>query len=525
LSDPWHTTFIAAPLGTDLGMHALMPLAGIAMLPVTLIFGPSAAYNLLSVMLPGLLAYAMYRLARLWVPSQTGAIASGAFFGFSAMLDFQTWVHLNLAVGAIFLPLTLEAAVRLRRRPGPGQAIILGTVLGASLLVDQESAVLALIVALLAIGPWLLSMQRSRYLLAGLAGLVAVAVAGPQLVAIVHANLAGSPPSDLDSSAYLLGIKLPDMFLASPRVASFGLGLGHAENASTYGLLPTLLALTGLVLAWRRRSARLLALMWLAAAALALGADLIAGHGRFTPVAQLWHGVEVSLVLPFTWFARIPGLSGFREPSRIAELGLIPMALLAGFTVSWLRYHARYLLVVVFVLGVFEAGLTTPPNAVQTMPTGLPALDQPIAADHSRSVVLDIPFGLRGGTGISGLPFSPETQVLATADGHPLADALLSRVPTTTRNGINAEPFYADLISVQTGHHQFTPAQVLAASQNAVRMDIGWVLLWVANKHLRDFLITTGFNYAYRADGVSVWQPDSYASGASSHLRHWMTSI
>ena len=58
--------------------------------------------------MPGLLAYAMYRLARLWVPSQLGAIAAGVFFGFSSMLDFQTRVHINLAAGALFLPITLE---------------------------------------------------------------------------------------------------------------------------------------------------------------------------------------------------------------------------------------------------------------------------------------------------------------------------------------------------------------------------------------------------------------------------------
>jgi len=35
------------------------------MFPVTLAFGPSAAYNLLNILLPGLACYAMYRAARL----------------------------------------------------------------------------------------------------------------------------------------------------------------------------------------------------------------------------------------------------------------------------------------------------------------------------------------------------------------------------------------------------------------------------------------------------------------------------
>ena len=350
-------------------------------------------------------------------------------------------------------------------------------------------------------------MHWLRLVLAAVVGVTAIAVAAPQIVAIVHANAAGVPSATLNGASYLEGIKLPDMFLASPRVTSFGLSIGHAENSSTFGFIPSLLALVGLALAWRRRSAWKLAALWLAASALAIGADLILPGGTATPIAQLWDGVRVSLVLPYTWFIRIPGLIGFREPSRIAEVGLLSIALLAGYTVNWLRYHARHLLVVVLVLGVFEAGLTTPPHRGSTMPTGLPALDQPIASDHSRSVVVDVPFGLRGGTGITGMPFPYETQVLATADQHPLADALLSRVPIATATGISSEPFYHDLLSVQTGHHDFTPVQLFEAAINARQMHIGWVLLWEYNKHLRQYLEMTGFNYAYSADGASVWRP------------------
>lgn len=568
LRDPFVTNDIAAPVGTQLGLHALMPLAGVVMLPVTETFGPSASYTLLSILLPGLMGYAMYRVARLWLPSQIGAIAAGAFFGFSGMLSYQTWVHINLAAGALFLPLALEAAIRLRRKSSPGQAAVVGVVLGAAMLVDQESAVLTLFLAVMALLPWLLPYLASapapkpgpepeqfptdddtepiprpntslparavavltrraltewarrtwglilrvrvrwlRALLFGLAGAVALIVAGPQLIAIAHANAAGSPPASLSAPAYLQGIRLPDMFLPSPRVTAFGLTIRHSRNSSAFGAIPPLLALIGLVLAWRRRNAWLLALLWLGAAVLSLGSDIILRSGTLTPAPEMFDGVQVSSVLPFTWFVRIPGLSGFREPSRIAELGLVAVALLAGYTVNWVRYHARALLAGVLALGLLEAGLATPPGA-KTMPTSYPALDRPIAADHSRSVVLDIPFGLRGGTGITGLPFVAQSQVLATADGHPLADALLSRVPTSTINAIDAEPFYHDLLRAQTGHHQFSQPEIQQAAENAAHMHIGWVLLWVFNKHLRAFLVQTGFSYSYRADGASVWRPD-----------------
>ncbi len=169
LGNPWFTSFIAAPAGAQLGYHALMPLEGFVMVPVTLAFGPSVSYNLLSVLMPGLLCYAMYRAARLWLPSQAGAIAAGAFFGLSSDLAWHSWYQLNLAAGALFLPLALEAAVRLRRSPGMRQAVILGVVLGASLLTDQESAVLVVILAALVLLPWLLK-GRAPEGPAGMAG-------------------------------------------------------------------------------------------------------------------------------------------------------------------------------------------------------------------------------------------------------------------------------------------------------------------------------------------------------------------
>ena len=157
LGNPWFTTQMAAPVGIQMGFGTTMPLAGLIMTPVTLAFGPSAAFSLLTIIAPGLACYVMYRAARLWLAGP-GAIAAGALFGLSAMLDWQDWYHLNIALGTLFLPMTLEAAVRLRRRPGRRQAVILGLVLGASVLVNQESAVLAAVLAAIILLPWILGL-------------------------------------------------------------------------------------------------------------------------------------------------------------------------------------------------------------------------------------------------------------------------------------------------------------------------------------------------------------------------------
>src|SRR6266480_3119146 len=229
LGNPWFTPLMAAPVGVQLGFHTMMPLPGVVFTPVTLAFGPAFSYNLWTVILPGLLCYATYRAARLWLRSATGAAGAAVFFGLSCMLTQQDWYHLNIALGAMFLPMALEASVRLRRTPGRRQAIILGLVMGAAVLCDQESAVLAAIVVALVLLPWLLRHpgwpRLWPVLLACATGTV---LASPQIIAMLQ-EIVGShgglsiPPPLLAVSYKQYGIGLPGMFTPTPRVTTFGL--------------------------------------------------------------------------------------------------------------------------------------------------------------------------------------------------------------------------------------------------------------------------------------------------------------
>jgi hypothetical protein len=556
LSNPWFTRSITAPVGVQLGYHALMPLEGVVMLPVTLLFGPSASYYLLSILMPGLLCYAMYRAARLWLPSQTGAIAAGGFFGLSSIMAWHAWYQLNLAAGALFLPLALEAAVRLRRSVGGRgggwgkQAVILGVIAGASLLTDQESFVLVLIVIAGALLPWLAGplLRRARLLpwrprgpiaaaegpgslrrlaAAGLAAAVALVLASPQIAAMVAQTRSGGatfPAGAVDTDYALSGTEFPGIFGVSPRAVRLGLTVLRPisyrgkilDGVLTFGLMLTVLAVLGVIVSWRRRNAWLLALLWLTSAALALGSVLKLGTHTYTPFAEVWHGVRVSAIMPFTWFVQLPGMAGFREAARLTMLGVVPASLLAGAAVDWLRYHLAPLLIPVLMLAALETGWAGN-LAVGTMRTALPAVDRPIAADHSASIVVDVPFGIRGGVPLPGEgdAFDPEAQVLATADGHPRAVGYLSRLPEPTLAAIRRHPFYAGLLTAQgqplpvaeslTGTGSDT-ALIAAARQDARRIDIGWVIVWHRNPDVLRYLARTGFRLDYTADGVQVYR-------------------
>ncbi len=384
LANPWATHYLAAPAGLPLGYDTLMPLLGLVMAPVTLFFGPSASFTLLAIVTPGLAGYAMYRAARLWLPTRTGAIAAGALFGLSGMLDWQDWYHLNIAIGTVFLPLALETAIRLRRDPSLRRGLVLGVVIGASVLVNQESAVMAAIIAALALAPWLLSVpNRARVSALAAGAAVAAVIAAPQVLTMAAQAGAGQAATSALSGQYeRLAGELPSLFAPSTRVAEYGLGslasiyTAHTrgEALATFGVVLTLLALLGLAVSWRRRGTVRLGLLWLASALLALGPTLyLAGH-RYVPLPQLWQGGHVSLLMPYTWFVRLPGLSAFREADRLAFLGLVAAALLAGAAVEWLRGHARLVLAVAVVLGVLEAGWAG--NSPQpTMPTTMTAGD------------------------------------------------------------------------------------------------------------------------------------------------------
>jgi hypothetical protein len=220
-------------------------------------------------------------------------------------------------------------------------------------------------------------------------------------------------------------------------------------------------------------------------------------------------------------------MSIFREADRMALLGLVGAALLAGAAVDWLA-HPRgvrgdgsprskwpwAVIAVVAVLGALEAGWSGGPEGVPSMPTSLAALDRPIAADRSNSIVVDVPFGCYV---VPQWGENPDAQaiLLATEDGHPRAFCYSSWVPTKTLTTLQSHPFYFQLNKAQHGYAR-TAVQIAAARADLRTLHVGWLLVWQPDptRALSQYLSGTGFRFAYRADGVSVYKP-SGLSGLS----------
>ena len=542
LGNPWFTPRLAAPAGVQLGYDTLMPLLGLLMLPVTLLAGPALSYNLLVLVLPGAACYALYRVARLWLPSAVGAVAAGALFGLSTMVTFQDWFHLNIAAGTVFLPLALEASVRLRRRPGIPRALRAGVVLGLAVLVNQESAIMAAILVVLALGPWLASRPSlDRLRDCGVVALAAFVVASPQIAAMAWQSGSGgaaAAASQLPDWYRRLGAGLPTLFSPSPRLRSWGLAslasgfhFPLTEGVPAFGVTLTVLALAGLVISWRRRSARRLGLLWLGSAALAMGSALKIGTTSYLPAAVTLGGVRLSGVLPFTWLVQVPGLAAFREADRFTLLGLVPAALLGGSTLGWLATRARPLLT--------RGGRRQDQGGPGRRP----------AADCGGSAR---PWRLAGpAAGRSGSPFLPRcrpwtarsprinparswwtcrsasgagcrsaTAPRSTRRPWPWPARTVTRGPSLIPPGSRC-PRWRRSAATRSTRGWPPPRRATPAMRgrpawpglDARRMDVGWVLVWHATPWVLHYLAQTGFRFDYRADRVSVYRPAAPASG------------
>src|SRR5215467_5564610 len=598
LNNPFVTSYMAAPVGIHLAFSTLMPLAGWITAPITVLYGPSASFTLLTIVTPGLLCYVMYRAARLWL-NEVGAIVAGAFFGLSSMLLWQNWYHVNIAIGTIFLPVTIEAAVRLRRKPRMATAIVLGIALGASILINQESTVVAIFLAAAILLPWLIAaLIRDRALARRAIGplavgaLVAVVVASPELIAVMQQVKAGGsqPPAGQLASYYSrFGAALPTLFAPSPRLGTFGLGhLASAysynnaqqllEGLPTFGVVLSGLAVIGLLIGWRKRSTWAFLAVWVIGAALALGTSLTVGsncvisqsiwhqpgrvYGRFchqylplmshisttqvlmprTPPVAVTEPIVVSNLMPYTWLVHIPGLSGLREADRFAIVGLIGAAMLAGLTVQWLskRKVTIPLIAIVVALGALEAGWsgnTPASNGYHgTMRTTMAALDLPLTRDHSGSIVVDVPYGLRGGVAVTGSEIAPNAMLIATHDHHPRAISYTAWVSKAAIDGIGTHAFFRNLYIAEHGWNP-APAMIRRAAQDLAHMNIGWIVEWrnlwtkyhpiERYGHVDKYLQALGFQVTHRIclvnlqpgercphfKNIWLWQPKSGRAG------------
>src|SRR5262249_40323435 len=134
------------------------------------------------------------------------------------------------------------------------------------------------------------------------------------------------------------------------------------------------------------------------------------------------------------------------------------------------------LIAVVLALGALEAGWSgappTSPGYHGVMRTAMPRLDKYLSGDHSHSIVVDIPYGLRGGVAYTGDQIDPMAMLLATNDRHPRAISYTAWVSKSAIQGVARHAFFRYLYIAESSQNP-TPHQIALAKADLRTMHIG----------------------------------------------------
>ncbi len=341
---PFYSNFILYPSGVNLLDNTAMTLLGVIAAPVTVLFGPVAAYNLVLRAGFTLSALAMFVVIRRLVRWWPAALAAGLLYGFSPFMVGQGRSH-EFLVFAPIPPLVLGvlAEVLARARwPAWRAGLVLGVLFGAQFLIASETFLMMVLFAAAGVALALCyRAARARIghlvrVVAWAAGACAVIIAYPVYFFFAGAqHVVGSPhpPRQLHGwHGDLLGAFLPTslMRFAPPGLLHIGAQLvhGNLQENGTYLGLPLVLITAGLGIAFRRRPVTAVAsALAVLSYALSLGDRVfIAGHATAIPG-------------PFALLDRMPVFQDI-EPVRFSLFTALFVAVVLGTGLDQLRFPA-----------------------------------------------------------------------------------------------------------------------------------------------------------------------------------------
>jgi hypothetical protein len=393
---PFVSDYLNHPDGINLMWNTWLPLPGLLLSPLTLLFGPVLSFNLLLTLGYGLSAWSAYLAIRRYVPGHGAAACGGLVYGFSPAMVAHSH-HPNLLL-IFLLPwlfvLVDEVLVRQRRSP-VWLGVALGAVAAAQLLTGAELFAGMVLLGLVLAAVLLVGLRhslwgRGRY--AATAFLVGLVVFELLVFLSLRAQIAG--PARLHSditeevrgSSDLLALVVPSRLSAVAPEAVTRLGGNFAGNRETYLGLPLLLVVAMVVARRRTPLVRVAAVMLAASALLSLGSRLRFG-GLVAPLPLPWAVVES---LPVLWHM---------VPSRLALFSALFAGLLLAVALDELwqgggRRRALAVVTAVLVLAFLAPSARLQPSPVVATP---PFFTTSAVASLPRDgVALVVPFPQKG---------------------------------------------------------------------------------------------------------------------------------
>jgi len=439
---PFTCRYLFYPFGADLVLHTLAPLHGAVALPLQRVLPLAAVQNTLLILdfvAGGTLTFALGR--RLGLRADAAFLA-GAIFAFAPAIFAHLWVGHYELVAAFWLPAVLLLFLHVveSASPGPGAAVALGSVWAASAYSSFYYALygVELLVAVAALR-WRRVFRRAALPWLALSAFVGLAGVGPLAAALAHrqAALERSAPQDLEAySGDLFGALVPSFThpLLGPllrplheRLNSVPPGLPQ-ETTIYLGLSAIGLALFGLSRrdgAWPhgRWLAGIVGIFWV----LSLGSRL-----------KLL-GAVTAIPLPAALLGGLPLAAGARASGRHIVVAMLALGLLAGW--GWQALRRPVARAAVLALLGFEY-LAVP---LPMFSTAVPDVYRRLAALTEKFAVLELPYGVRDGSGQLGKPDS--AQIFAqTFHEHPTTAGMVSRLPMRTWEEIASAPVLGTLL-------------------------------------------------------------------------------
>src|SRR5216684_4598279 len=288
--NPLFTDYLSYPPGVNLMWNTSMIFPALLLWPVTALFGPVVAYNLLITAGVGLSAWVGFLAARRFIDHQVMCLAAGLIYGFSPALVAQALGHPHVVV-SFFPPIALilghEIFVRRRIRP-MAAGTLTGLAAALQLLTGEE--LLAMTALIGAIGVVLLALLHRDEVRPALPYALKAAGAALLAFAIVAAyplafqflgpeRVSGNVQQPDVYVSDLLAFVIPSRLIYNTTNAT--------ENGAYIGLPLLGLFAAGLVAEWRRPAIRWIGLTTLILVVLSLGPHLHV-NGTITPVWLPW---------------------------------------------------------------------------------------------------------------------------------------------------------------------------------------------------------------------------------------------
>jgi hypothetical protein len=487
--DPLHAGWIFAPTGTTLSWSAFVPGPGLVAWPITRIFGPLVALNVILAVSPALAAWAAYlvchRLTRAFWPSVVG----GCLFGFSSYLAANMVGYVNLVV---IFPIPLLVYVVIRRVEGSlGPVTFVAGFAAALVFLFSVSTELfgttAVVGGIAFVGAVAFGGEIRRALLrTGALIVLAGAVAAVVLAPYIHDVLVFAPTQPVRPAAVVAQADLWSVVVPPPVIRAGG--NAFAERLQGYTKFPrpngqgylgfaVIAMLIGFAITgWRRASTWLLIGLVGLVTLLTLGPVLHVGgvaHGSL-PEALLADTRLLRSVIParFAVFAFL-------------GVGVIAAMWLAGSSgrFGWVRWVVALAAVVSLI-----------PSAPGHRPP------QEVPAFFTTGADRDV---LRQDENVYAIPYETGEEMLwqETADyWFKMAQGYIGWVPTAVDSGPLAHGLH-----VRGKPYRPTPEEFAAWLHDhrvsAVVMDDR------AAGRFGDLLASAGLTQTYSGGGVSVWRP------------------